>query len=185
MPSIKYIDSEASWQAKSGRPGRRHREIFHRQTRRPDAGVFSIPGGGAGMIAPSTKGAVSYQPGASPQEWNHPTKPRTESPIQWIAGYEDWHQFRGVTKMIVHGIGRAFSPRNVVRSQYLGRCPRLASGRVFGPQIRQGPQIADMALVNASLPTIRTVLPSSAPTAHLYTSLGHRPRITARKPHEG
>lgn len=46
------------------------------------------------------KGASPYQPGATPQEWNRPTKQRAEGPIQCIGGYEVSHQFRGVTKMI-------------------------------------------------------------------------------------
>lgn len=46
------------------------------------------------------KGALPYQPGASPQEWNHPTKQRAEGPTQRMAGYEARHHFRGITKMM-------------------------------------------------------------------------------------
>ena len=53
------------------------------------------------------KGASPYQPGASPQEWNHPTKRRAEGPIHGIAGYEVGHHFRGLTKMIPQQIPAA------------------------------------------------------------------------------
>lgn len=36
------------------------------------------------MSVCSTKGAVSYQPGATPREWNRPTKQRAEGPFQRI-----------------------------------------------------------------------------------------------------
>jgi hypothetical protein len=92
------------------------------------------------MSAPSTKGAVSYQPGATPQEWNHPTKKRAESPFHGIAECEVAHHFRGVTKMVIHDTGRAFSPLNNVRSVYLGRCPRLVWNWALGPCIRLAPK---------------------------------------------
>ena len=53
------------------------------------------------------KGASPYQPGATPQESNHPTKQRAEGPIHGIGGYEVGQQFRGVTKMILRQIPAA------------------------------------------------------------------------------
>lgn len=44
--------------------------------------------------------------GASPQEWDHPTKHRAESPIQGVAGCAVAHQFRGVTRMVPQVITR-------------------------------------------------------------------------------
>lgn len=189
------------------------------------------------------KGATSYQPGASPQEWNHPTKQRAESPFHRVAGYETGNHFRVVTKMVPDefppkipaagfyqrtssqgildysnrrrkrviedssatensaargvftprsrsnrqgilgssnrttaqgnyrgilgssnggrndvlglpgiGIGRAFSPREIVSTGFLGRCPRLVWRWAFGPETQ------------------------TAPTARFHTSLGQRPR---------
>lgn len=191
------------------------------------------------------KGATSYQPGASPQEWNHPTKQRAESPFHRVAGCETGNHFRVVTKMVpdefppkipaagfyqrsssqgfldysnrkrsrvtedspatansaAHGvftprsqgkatvkesltvqieqlrrgtaeessvvqtaggndvpgllgigIGRAFSPREIVSTGLLGRCPRLVWRWAVGPETQ------------------------TAPTARFHTSLGQRPR---------
>lgn len=136
------------------------------------------------MSAPSTKGAVSYQPGATPQEWNHPTQPRAEGPTQHIVGHETENHFRGVTKLIAHGMGRAFSPLDIAQSIFLGRCPRLVSGRAFGPpiQTRSGflGRCPRLVWRWAFGPEAQT-----APTARCYTSLGQRPRIVNPNPHEG
>ena len=107
------------------------------------------------------KGAWPYQPGASPQEWNHPTKQRAESPIHGIAACDVGYQFRGVTKMIMKGIGRAFSPRETVSTRFLGRCPRLVWRWAFGPETQ------------------------TAPTARFHTSLGQRPRYMTPTQIEG
>jgi hypothetical protein len=101
----------------------------------------------------SANGAVLYQPGASPQESNRPTKQRAEGPIHSIDDYPIEHHFRGVTKLITAGIGRAFSPREIISTRYLGRCPRLVWRWAFGPCIDR------------------------APKARFYTSLGQRPRL--------
>lgn len=90
--------------------------------------------------------------GASPQESNHPTKQRAESPFHQVAGCETGNHFRGFTKMIPDGIGRAYSPREIVSTGFLGRCPRLVLRWAFGPETQ------------------------TAPTARFYTSLGQRPR---------
>jgi hypothetical protein len=52
------------------------------------------------------------------------------------------------------GIGRAFSPREIVSTGFLGRCPRLVWRWAFGPETQ------------------------TAPTARFHTSLGQRPRYT-------
>ena len=161
--------------------------------------------------APRAKGASPYQPGASPQEWNHPTKRRAESPIQGVAGCAVAHQFRGVTKMIPHGIGRAFSPWNVIRLRYLGlvwggplalkQCAFRIPGalpqagikpglwpsepRAFAipgamPQAGIGPGLWPSKTRHA--PQAEDLPVSCAPTAQPHTSLGHRPRNTAKKP---
>lgn len=151
---------------------------------------------------PHTSEGQRPSTGATPQELNRPTKQRAEGPVQRIVGYEVGRQFRGVTKMVTHGMDRAFSPRVDPCSDFLGRRPRLVSSRAFGPpsyarsaflgrcprnwhgfgplalRNRQAPQGADVPASHASPP-------SSAPTAHLHTSLGQRPRIAAHKPHEG
>ena len=188
--------------------------------------------------APRAKGASPYQPGASPQEWNHPTKRRAESPIQGVAGCAVAHQFRGVTEMVTNGMGRAFSPWNVIRLRYLGRCPRLVWGgplalkqcafripgalpqagikpglwpsepRAFAipgamPQAGIGPGLWPSeprafripgAMPQAGIepglwpsktrhaPQAEDLPVSCAPTAQPHTSLGHRPRNTAKKP---
>jgi hypothetical protein len=49
------------------------------------------------------------------------------------------------------GIGRAFSPREIVSTGFLGRCPRLVWRWAFGPETE------------------------TAPTARFHTSLGQRP----------
>ena len=221
------------------------------------------------MSMPSTKGAVSYQPGASPQEWNPPTKQRAEGPAQRIAGCAVEHQFRGVTKMVpqvitqrnpaagfsqrsssqgildysnrrrsrvtedssatansaAHGV---FIPRSRGNRQgildssnrtpaegncrgILGRSDagmergaalrRVGIGRAFSPQSMRVPRswgvapgwygFGPLALQNlqapqgADVPVSHASPPSSAPTAHLYTSLGQRPRTCPRIPHEG
>ena len=72
--------------------------------------------------------------------------------------------FRGITKMIQHGMGRAFSPSEIARSRFLGRCPRLVWQWAFGPHV---------------LPEV------SAPTARFYTSLGQRPRYATSTQIEG
>jgi hypothetical protein len=113
------------------------------------------------MSAPSTKGAVSYQPGATPQEANHPIKRRAESQNHRIIGDESGHNFRRATKFITHGMGRAFSPREIVSTGFLGRCPRLVWRWAFGPETQ------------------------TAPTARFHTSLGQRPGYAIPAPIEG
>lgn len=57
----------------------------------------------------------------------------------------------------------------------------------FGPlalQTEQQPKTQPARLPNRALDA-HAVLPSFAPTAHFYTSLGQRPRTRARKPYEG
>jgi hypothetical protein len=59
------------------------------------------------------------------------------------------------------GIGRAFSPREIVSTGFLGRCPRLVWRWAFGPETQ------------------------TAPTARFYTSLGQRPRYATPTRIEG
>lgn len=59
------------------------------------------------------------------------------------------------------GIGRAFSPRVIVSTGFLGRCPRLVWRWTFGPETQ------------------------AAPTARLHTSLGQRPRYATSTRIEG
>ena len=59
------------------------------------------------------------------------------------------------------GIGRAFSPREIVSTGFLGRCPRLVWRWAFGPETQ------------------------TAPTARLHTSLGQRPRFATPTRIEG
>ncbi|MBP9224803.1 MAG: hypothetical protein KBF76_13105 [Verrucomicrobiales bacterium] len=59
------------------------------------------------------------------------------------------------------GIGRAFSPREIVSTGFLGRCPRLVWRWAFGPETQ------------------------TAPTARLHTSLGQRPRYATPTRIEG
>ena len=142
--------------------------------------------------APRAKGASPYQPGASPQEWNHPTKRRAESPIQGVAGCAVAHQFRGVTEMVTNGMGRAFSPWNVIRLRYLGRCPRLVWGgplalkqcafRIPGAMPQAGIEPGLWPSKTRHAPQAEDLPVSCAPTAQPHTSLGHRPRNTAKKP---
>jgi hypothetical protein len=90
----------------------------------------------------STKGAVSYQPGASPQV-SRPTRiappTRNEGSIQRIPDYEVGnevgHQFRGITNMIFHQTSHEMS-HEMKRAFNLGRCPRLVWLRAFGPPER-------------------------------------------------
>ena len=215
------------------------------------------------------KGAYPYQPGATPQEWNRPTKQRAEGPTQRVAGCEVAHHFRGVTKMVpqvitqrnpaagfyqrsssqgildysnrrrkrvtedssatansaAHGV---FIPRSRGNRQGIldssnrtpaeGNCRgilgssdagmergaalrRVGIGRAFSPQSMRVPRswgvapgwygFGPLALQNlqapqgADVPASHASPPSSAPTAHLYTSLGQRPRTCPRIPHEG
>jgi hypothetical protein len=99
--------------------------------------------------------------GASPQERSHPTQRRAESRIKGNAGDEFGHHFRGVTKLIAHGIGRAFSPREFISTGFLGRCPRLVWRRAVGPETQ------------------------TAPTVRFHTSLGQRPRYATHTRIEG
>ena len=59
------------------------------------------------------------------------------------------------------GIGRAFSPREIVSTGFLGRCPRLVWRWAFGRETQ------------------------TAPTARLHTSLGQRPRFATPTRIEG
>ncbi len=59
------------------------------------------------------------------------------------------------------GIGRAFSPREIVSTGFLGRCPRLVWRWAFGPETQ------------------------TAPTARFHTSLGQRPRYKTPTQIEG
>ncbi len=63
-------------------------------------------------------------------------------------------------------IGRAFSPRNVSRSRFLGRCPRLVWLWAFGPQIREAPQTATTPQI-ADVPVFHTALSTFAPCSLL------------------
>ena len=132
------------------------------------------------MSDPSTKGVASYQPGASPQEWNDSTQKRAESPIQGSVGYEYGHQFHGVTKLIAHGIGRAFSPQEFVSTEFLGRCPRLVWRWAFGPNTQVTPRSRFHAPIMTFSPETQT-----APTARFHTSLGQRPRFSRPTRTEG
>lgn len=215
------------------------------------------------------KGATSYQPGASPQEWNHPTKQRAESPFHRVAGCETGNHFRGVTKMIPDefppkipaagfyqrsssqgfldysnrrlsrvtedssvtarsGEQGLFIPRSegnrqgildssnrteahenyrgilgcsdvgmkrgaALRRVGIGRAfsPRECAFRIPGAMPQAGmtlglwPSISDKCHKSQTRLFFRASHRSSAPTAHLYTSLGQRPRTCPRKPHEG
>lgn len=235
--------------------------------------------------APRAKGATSsffrangaspYQPGASPQEWNRPTKQRAEGPFHGLAGCVIAHHFRDVTKRVPQvitqrnpaagfyqrtssqgildysnrrrsrvtedssatansaahgvfsqrsqgnrqgfldgsnraepdancrgilgssdtgmergaalrrvGIGRAFSPRECA-FRIPGAMPQAGMALGLWPsKPRSNPRRSRARLPRFAL-DVRTVRPSSAPTAHLYASLGQRPRTRPRKPHEG
>ena len=76
-------------------------------------------------------------------------------------GYDPEHHFRGVTKLIAQGIGRAFSPREFISTGFLGRCPRLVWRRAVGPETQ------------------------TAPTVRFHTSLGQRPRYATHTRIEG
>jgi hypothetical protein len=100
-----------------------------------------------------------------------------EGNCRGILGSSDAGMERGAALRRV-GIGRAFSPQSMRVPRSWGVAPGWYS---FGPlalQNLQAPQGADVPVSHASPP-------SSAPTAHLYTSLGQRPRTCPRIPHEG
>jgi hypothetical protein len=128
-------------------------------------------------------GASSYQPGASPQEPNRRIKPRAESPIQRIAGYEGGHHFRGGTKLITDGMGRAFSPRECGSLAIPGARPQAGMALGLWPsKPRSNPRRSRAGLQRFAVDVRST---SSAPTAHRHTSLGHRPRIVTPQTFQG
>ncbi len=89
-------------------------------------------------VRASTKGAVSYQPGASPQVANRPTHRRSEGQIRRIPDCEVGHQLRGIRNTIRHAMGHAMGHQisHAMRRAFdLGRCPRLVWLRAFGPPI--------------------------------------------------
>jgi hypothetical protein len=57
--------------------------------------------------------------------------------------------FRGTTKLITYAMGRAFSPLEIARSRFLGRCPRLVWLRVFGPHIPPALSLSDVSAPTA------------------------------------
>jgi hypothetical protein len=118
--------------------------------------------------------------GASPQEWIAPTQRRAESPIQGNAGNDVGHHFCGVTKLIAHGIGRAFSPREIVSTGFLGRCPRLVWRWAIGP----GTQVTPRSRFHASIVTLGPET-QTAPKARFHNSLGQRPRYATPTRIEG
>jgi hypothetical protein len=107
------------------------------------------------VIAPRSrgKGTVKESLIAPIEHWRRGTA--EDSSVVQRAGGNDVLGLRGIR------IGRAFSPRELVSTGFLGRCPRLVWRWAFGPETQ------------------------TAPTARLHTSLGQGPRFATPTQIEG
>ncbi len=97
------------------------------------------------------------------------------------------------------GIGRAFSPREIVSNGFLGRCPRLVWRWAFGPETQAAPRARFHASISAFGPETQAAPRArfhasiwafgpetqAAPRARFHTSLGQGPRYKSPTQIEG